>query len=184
MKKEMPVEATTAVADSFEESKRIVRHPNKDALGNYVGDDGDRLFTRDEVTTILRVRLGRQLKTILEKYGIENLEELDALVNLADKVNESIEEYRNSRAYASREQSYQDRRMAELAENLKEIGNWNYVNISKLQRFFGIGFTKARTIFNQLIELELIKKVDTAEGASYVLNKEDVASFIATFGRK
>ena len=70
MKKTKPVKATTAVAtDSFEESKEKTLTPSKDTDGNYIGDDGDRLFTRDEVTQILRVRLDRQLKSITERYS-------------------------------------------------------------------------------------------------------------------
>ena len=48
--------------------------------GHYVGVDGDRLFTRDEVTRILKRRIDRYQNSVFLKYGVKNAQELDKLV--------------------------------------------------------------------------------------------------------
>lgn len=49
-------------------------------ISHYIGEDGDRLFTRDEVTVILRRRLDRYQNSIFEKYGVKDSSELDRVV--------------------------------------------------------------------------------------------------------
>lgn len=178
MKKEKkPVGATAAVAkDSFKESNKPFPPARKDAEGNYIGDDGDRLFTRDEVSIILQKRMERYSKSLLEKYGLSSLDELEGLIMLADKVTEAAKIYGTSKACKAREEGLRRRKVADLKQKLEVIGNWNYISISKIQRSFGMSFPSAGRLFMILKEENLIVPTDNDTVAP---DKEAIALFIS-----
>ena len=55
---------------------------NKDgSVNHYVGEDGDRLFTRNEVTEILKKRIKRHEQKLLNELGFNSLNELADVSN-------------------------------------------------------------------------------------------------------
>jgi len=90
-----PGSAVTASAmDPFEVSEEDLTILAKlNGEGHYIGSDGDRLFTRNEVTIILKRRLERYKNNILSKYQLSSMHELDALILLASKIKESVRSY-------------------------------------------------------------------------------------------
>lgn len=83
-----PVEAVSApakevISTSETEAKA---EPLKDKDGHYIGEDGDRLFTRDEVTTILKSRFERHDAGLLRSLRCKNMEEVKDLVDFARSV--------------------------------------------------------------------------------------------------
>lgn len=73
--------------------ERIV-HNNDGSINHYVGADGDRLFTRDEVTTILRKRLDRFKNSIFEKAGVHSEESLIQVVEAYSRMRETFMNYK------------------------------------------------------------------------------------------
>lgn len=64
------------------------------SIDHYVGEDGDRLFTRSEVTIVLRKRLERKQKQILDTYGVQSFNELENIVKTYNYFKESLLEYK------------------------------------------------------------------------------------------
>jgi len=62
------------------EGERVV-YKDDGSVDYYVGEDGDRLFTRNEVTTILHKRIERYQNNLFESYGVENIEELNRIIS-------------------------------------------------------------------------------------------------------
>lgn len=61
------------------DAMKVVYGENNEIL-HYLGVDGDRLFTRDEVTRILNRRLDRFKENLLKEYGLTQKAELDTIV--------------------------------------------------------------------------------------------------------
>ena len=67
---------------------------NKDGtIGHYIGEDGDRLFTRNEVTVILKKRLDRYQNQVFAKYGVKGFDDLDEIVNAYNYLKDSFSKF-------------------------------------------------------------------------------------------
>lgn len=90
MKKKVtePVEAVSAPAKEVSNTSEIEAEPTplKDKEGHYIGHDGDRLFTRNEVTTILKVRFERHDASLLRSLRCKDFDEVSDLVDFARSV--------------------------------------------------------------------------------------------------
>ena len=50
-------------------------------IHHYIGEDGDRLFTRNEVTTILNKRIKRYEQSILNTYNLKSVDDLKHIID-------------------------------------------------------------------------------------------------------
>jgi transcriptional regulator with XRE-family HTH domain len=65
---------------------------NKDgSVDYYLSKDGDRLFTRDEVTTILKKRIDRYQQSIFAKYKLQGVAEMDRAIDLYHHMKDAFE---------------------------------------------------------------------------------------------
>ena len=60
--------------------ERVV-YKDDGSVDYYIGEDGDRLFNRDEVTIILRKRLERYQNNLFESYGVASMDELNRIIS-------------------------------------------------------------------------------------------------------
>ena len=177
-----PVDATTAVAkEPLEVTEKDVNEANTlIAEEHYVGKDGDRLFTRDEVSIVLRKRMERYQKSLLDKYKVKDLDELERLVLLGKHMEQAFQEYsskKNVDALPPHNEKGNLKIEQELLDVLIAIRDKEYISISWIQRNLSKGFPRAGRLFSDLIKLNAVSKEGTKKGNK--VNKEVVQSLLA-----
>lgn len=69
----------------LQQNEMLVVRNNDGKVDHYVGLDGDRLFTRNEVTIILKKRINRKINLILAKAGARDEDDLISMAKIGSK---------------------------------------------------------------------------------------------------
>ncbi len=147
-----PVDATTAVAkEPLEVTEKDVNEANTlIAEEHYVGKDGDRLFTRDEVSIILRKRIERHDRALLAKYHLSSMQELDELVRFAHDV-ESLFEH-----HSKKQAELNPKKTTSGKEVLGFIGDKEKVTIQEISENLNLDYEYAENIVSILEEIGVL----------------------------